>query len=115
METAVQKDSIVCDYDQTVDIEKAAKKHRRCIEQIWASRVVLEETVIYHQDMMRESNEAKDDYFKSVAEIKSSKDEIASARKACRVAHQEAWAKKAKELSDRSSNSSNPDTGTASQ
>ena len=42
--------ALVLDYEQTLDVQNSAKKHRKCIESLWASRRTVAEALVAYQD-----------------------------------------------------------------
>ena len=75
-------EQLIADYEQTVDIQAAANKHRKNIESVWKSRRVMAETMVLHQDTFWETMDSTDDYFKK-------KKAAQKAEKAMRVAAKE--------------------------
>ena len=58
------KEQMVSDYEHTIDIQKAASKHKKNIESVWKSRRLMAETMVGHQDAFLELMYTTEDYFK---------------------------------------------------
>ena len=59
------KEQLVADYEHTIDIQRAASKHKQNIESMWKSRCTMAETMIGHQDAFWDTMDTTDDYFKT--------------------------------------------------
>ena len=78
--------ALVEDYEQTLDVQNSAKKHRKCIESLWASRRTMAEALVAYQDSNIDPicTDPTHEYFMLKEAAAQADKSVREAKKACR-------------------------------